>query len=70
MVIQQLGNETTRDEHAGFHVFLHRLAGEVRTGDETHSAVGDSDFGMDASVGEGIGLVAPGIVSGHPYGAI
>lgn len=37
------------------------MSGEVRAGDETHPAVGDGLFGVDAAAGKRIGLLTPSI---------
>lgn len=63
MVIQRTGYMAAVDQDASLHVSLHRVSGQVRTGDEANLTVGDRDFGMDAALGEGFGLVSPSIES-------
>ena len=64
MFIKQPCNAPARDQHTSLHVLFHCVPGEVRAGDETHPAVCDSDFGVDAAVGKRISLVVPGLEIG------
>lgn len=52
MIVQQLGDLPTGEEHAGLYVLLHRVTGQVGAGDEAHVAVGDRDFGVNSPVSE------------------
>ena len=63
MFIKQLRDAPTRNQYASLHVLFHGVPGQICAGDETHPAVGDGDFGVDAPIGERIGLVTPGIES-------
>ena len=58
MVEQEFGDLTTRNQHTSLHVLFHGLSGEIRTGDETHPAVCDGHFGVDATIGKWVGLDA------------